>query len=85
MEVWDVLERGLAVGYEEIYATGTKNSPGDRRDLARNPERAHRDGLVDVGHENRVVAGHHECVAARDRLDIEKRDHGVVPVREACG
>ncbi len=78
-----VLERGFAVGHEEVDPSRTKFGARDRSKLTRHPKGAHRDRFIEVCHEHRVLARYHEHVTVRDGLHVHEGDHGVVLVREA--
>src|SRR5665213_3873494 len=48
--------------------------------MAGDSKRTHRRGLVQVGHQNRVLARGHDDVAVSDRLDVHEGDNCVVLV-----
>lgn len=85
VEMRYVLERDLAVSDEQVDAARAKRVPDSSGKISGDSERAHRGSLIEVRHQHRMLARHHQDVAVRDGLDVHESDDGVVFVDEGCG
>lgn len=86
MNVKHILERGFAVGQEEVHALAgdRRRADGRGRPLG-DPEQMHAKLLRQVGQTSRVQAGNDQRVSWVDRRDVHERDTQVVFKENAAG
>ena len=85
MEVEYFLARCLTVGGQPVDTVASESFVKRFSDPAGDCEEPAGDRVVQVGDARCVGCGNEQCVAVIDRLDVQERHYGVIPIYPACG
>ena len=85
VEVECLLPGGLSIGDNPVDAIASQSLVESPRDPVCDCEEPGGDRVVQVGDARCVGCGNEQGVAVVDRLDVQERHYGVIPIYPACG